>query len=508
MSKATFKGIAVILLFGGLLGVMYREALVYLYGQWNEEDFSYCFLVPMVVAYLAWEKRQAWQSAPTRRSWIGFLPLAAGLMLFMVGELGGEFFTLNLSLWLVVAGLLWIHFGWAKLRTVGFALLLSLALFPPPDAVVFPLSLQLKLISSQMGVEILQAMGMTAFREGNVIDLGFTRLQVVDACSGLRYFFPILILGLLLAYFFRAPIWKRGVLVLSAIPLVILANGIRIAATGYLYQFWGQRVAEGFFHDFAGWFTFVFALGVLLPQMWLLKKIPSSWMPSERSQPEACGHEIVSGSWQRSASAALMVGLVLLFSQQVDFREATPPKKDLTRFPLEVESWHGERRPMEQMFVDALKFTDYALIDFADGTGRTVNFYLAYYDSQQKGRSIHSPATCLPGGGWEFKNSGLVTLGQGEDGFQVNRAVIEKDGVQQLSYFWFPQRGRVLTNAYELKIYGFWDALTRQRTDGALVRLITPVGKGEPVEAADARLQEIARSLVPVLDEFLPGREG
>jgi EpsI family protein len=136
-----------------------------------------------------------------------------------------------------------------------------------------------------------------------------------------------------------------------------------------------------------------------------------------------------------------------------------------------------------------------------------VNFYTAYYETQRKGESIHSPATCLPGSGWEFNQSGTARIrmpGHGDGLMPVNRAYLEKSGYRQLSYYWFPQRGRILTNAYQLKLYTFWDALTRQRTDGALVRLITPVYENEKPEDAEKRLQSFMRDIVPVLNEFLP----
>jgi EpsI family protein len=135
---------------------------------------------------------------------------------------------------------------------------------------------------------------------------------------------------------------------------------------------------------------------------------------------------------------------------------------------------------------------------------------VAYYESQRKGESIHSPATCLPGSGWTFDQSGSVNISDipGHNEFmRVNRAVMQLDQKRQLSYYWFHQRGRILTNAYQLKIYVFWDALTQQRTDGALVRLITPVYADEKIEAADARLKKFIRDIEPVLEEYIPGKE-
>ena len=123
------------------------------------------------------------------------------------------------------------------------------------------------------------------------------------------------------------------------------------------------------------------------------------------------------------------------------------------------------------------------------------------------GESMHLPETYLRGASWEFKQAGRVTLPlMSRDGkpMQVNRAVIEMGAAKQLSYFWFPMRDRVLTNIWQMKIYNFWDALTRQRTDGALVRLITPVYPNETLDDADRRLAGFTKEIVPVLNEFLP----
>jgi hypothetical protein len=186
---------------------------------------------------------------------------------------------------------------------------------------------------------------------------------------------------------------------------------------------------------------------------------------------------------------------------------------------------------MDAKFIKELDLNDYVIVDYMNG-GKGVNFYTAYYESQRKGESIHSPETCLPGSGWEFQNAGKAVIpldarkgsgfgvqgstaaagggptGQRVNGsthsMTVNKALMVKGSTRQLSYFWFPQRDRVLTSAWELKLYNFWDALTRQRTDGALVRLITPVYPGEEERQAEARLTSFTQAIVPVLNEYLP----
>ena len=208
--------------------------------------------------------------------------------------------------------------------------------------------------------------------------------------------------------------------------------------------------------------------------------------------------------------AVILLSATLALSQGIEFREKIPIKQSFDRFPLKVGEWTGVRGSMEDKFVDALDLSDYAIIDYKDGAGRSVNLYVAYYESQRKGESIHSPATCLPGGGWIFNQAGATTIpiGGDENGFmRINRAFMQKGDYKQLSYYWFPQRGRILTNAYQLKIFAFWDALTRQRTDGALVRVITPVYEFEELGDAEGRLEGFTRQIVSALADFIPGKD-
>jgi EpsI family protein len=525
-----------------LTGIFYSSHRV-MVGWWANEDYTYCYLIAPIVLYLIWEKRAEMAAAAARPSWTGLVPLAFGIFLFWLGELAGEFTTMYFASWFVLVGLLLLHLGWGKFKVIWFPIAFIMAMFPPPNFFHFNLTLQLKLLSSKLGVVLLQWYGMSAFREGNIIDLGFTQLQVVDACSGLRYLYPLIIMGILLAYFWKAAWWKRVVLVVSAVPLTIVTNSFRIAMTGVLYEVWGPAVAEDFFHGFSGWLIFIFGLVVLLIEMEVLRGFRwfrgLRWFGGlgglrgvggldrvekvkvlEKGEKVENNQKHPSSSLTRPAPkgwrgflqppqfivAVILLGGTLALAQGVEFREKTPAARSFAEFPTQVGEWAGKRDVMEEKFVNALHFNDYVIVDYMNG-GHAVNFYTAYYDSQRKGESIHSPETCLPGSGWEFKKAGSVTLPlNSRDGrpMRVNRALMEKGPSKQLSYFWFPQRDRVLTNAWELKWYNFWDALTRQRTDGALVRLITPVYSNESIEDADGRLTAFTKVIVPVLEEFLP----
>lgn len=491
--------------YAGLCAVLFWPGLAHMVKVWGKEDFNYCYLVPVMVLYLVWEKRRELSLVPTASSWHGLVPLLLGIVLFWLGELGGEYYTQYLAAWLVLVGFIGILFGLPKLMVLRFPLLFLILMFPPPSAIYNNLTLQLKLISSRLGVQMLQLAGMPAYREGNVIDLGFTRLQVVDACSGLRYLFPLLALAIFVAHRGRVTGWKMLIIAASAIPLTIVTNSLRIASVGFLQPLLGPQVAEGFFHDFSGWLLFMVSVGLLMLEMKMLSRIGSE--PTTRL-PRADGlarktHPVA--PVVMNVIALLLLGGSAVMATTVDFREKVPLSRQFLEFPLVIDDWLGRRQSMEEQYLDALHLTDYLLADYSNGQGERVNLYVAYNDSQRKGASSHSPATCLPGSGWVFEESGLVNVAAGNKTVRVQRAVMRNGGDQMLVYYWFPQRGRILTSMLELKMFAFWDALVSRRSDGALVRLITPVSSGETSAAADGRLQRFAARTIPILNLFLPG---
>jgi exosortase D (VPLPA-CTERM-specific) len=502
--KAAFYAAAIL--------VVYRPALAHLFFyDCAREDYSHAYLIPFIVLYLVWERREVLSGKPSVPSWVGLIALALGLGLYWLGELGGEFYTLYVSFWLVVVAVLWSHLGWEKIKTLRFALIMILTMFPFPDFVYVRLTFRLKLLSSQLGVLMLHLCGMSAYREGNIIDLGHTRLQVADACSGLGYVMPLVVLSLLLANGFKAHIWKRLLLFASSVPLAIIVNSFRIALTGVLAGIFGPMVAEGFFHGFSGWLVFLLCIPFLLVEKWILGKLP----PKGRPQGTTDNEEInAAPGIQHQASPffqpVFIVTIMLLLStlalgRTMEFREKIPIKRSLSGFPVKVGEWSGSRVRIPQRFIDESRFSDYAMVDYEDHDGRAINFYTAYYESQRKGEAAHGPETCLPAHGWLFREAGTtsVHLGSGGD-LPVNRAYIEKAGGKEISYYWFSMRGRILTHLYQVKLYTFWDALMRQRTDGALVRLITPVYDGERPQEAEARLRGFTREITPILKEFIP----
>ncbi|SMC26724.1 exosortase D, VPLPA-CTERM-specific [Desulfacinum hydrothermale DSM 13146] len=491
--------------------LLFRQALIYMVGRWGGADYTHCALMPVVIAYLVWERRKAFAAQPAAVSAWGLGPLAVGLGLYWLGELAGEYFTLYTGFFFTLVGLVWIHLGGARLRALAFPVALIPTMFPLPSFLNNKLTFQLQLVSSALGVRMLQGIGVPALREGNVIDLGFTQLQVVEACSGLRYVLPLLILGILLASFLRGPFWKRTVLALTTLPLAVVLNALRIAATGVLYPWLGARAAEGFFHDFSGWLVFMSALGILLAEMALLNRIGKRPAAEKAGSKGASSTSPTAGdaawAWAPPVTALVLLASSLVISHSVDFRRPIPLGRSLVSFPQRLGPWQGTRSFLDAKTLEALDLSDYAAFTYRRRAGEpAVDFYVAYYASQAKGESIHSPETCLPGSGWAVDDTARVTLRFRNSPLRIlpaQRMVLRKFGETLVGYFWFDLAGRVAVNAYQIKLYNFLNALTQRRTDGALVRVLTPVGPSETQAAAERRLQDFLTRALPVLDRYL-----
>jgi EpsI family protein len=188
-----------------------------------------------------------------------------------------------------------------------------------------------------------------------------------------------------------------------------------------------------------------------------------------------------------------------------------PEREKLSLFPLAIGDWRGREGFVEQIYLDQLKLSDYLIGYFSRPADRApVELWIAYYDEQVSGASVHSPKSCLPGGGWQIEKMDEHTIANvGPDGeaMVVNRAVISLGDVSQVVYYWFDQRGRQITNEFAVKWYIFEDGLRMKRTDGALVRLSTMVDDRSELAAADARLEEFVRAIDPKLAYHLPGRD-
>jgi EpsI family protein len=184
--------------------------------------------------------------------------------------------------------------------------------------------------------------------------------------------------------------------------------------------------------------------------------------------------------------------------------EILPERARFASFPGKIGPWQGRTSLLDPGTERGLGLDDYILSDYVKSDGRAVNLYIAYYSSQRKGLSPHSPLVCIPGGGWLItKFDRTADTGAGVE-MPLNRVIIERDLQRELVYYWFDERGRKIADEYWAKWYLLADAIMKNRTDGALVRLTTLIVPGESERDADDRLRSFMRDLVPTLAQYLP----
>ena len=499
------------------MAFVFKDGLIELERLWSvKEEYSHAYFLPLIAIFLIWQKKDELRKLPLQGSWAGLTLVILGVVVGAAGSLSTIYLLVHYAFLITLTGVVLAYLGWQGLRLLWAPLLLLFFTIPLPPFLYNALSIKLQLISSQLGVALIRLFDISVYLEGNVIDLGTYKLQVVDACSGLRYLFPLTSVSFLIAYFFKAPVWQRLLVFVASIPLTILMNSIRIGITGILVNYWGNEMAEGFIHDFEGWIFFMVCTGILIGLVWLLARFVPPRRPFRDSfgielpAPPPIGAELRPRAMPRSLYGAAFA--LLLAAAATPFLENRQdilvPRKAFYDFPAVVGTWQGKREQIQDFYLKALKLDDYVAADYTDSNGGLVNFYVAYYASQRSGESAHSPRSCLPGGGWEIHDLAQRKLSDvyiNGHPLWVNRVQIQKGEVKQLVYYWFQQRGRVIDNEYLVKWYIFWDALTRNRTDGALVRITTPVGPTEDWGQADERLTDFARQVSPIMNAFIPG---
>jgi exosortase D (VPLPA-CTERM-specific) len=473
-------------------------------------------LIPFLSLYLAWQKMDQLIQLPFMGNWWGVALAAAGLVMYFLGELSTLFILVNYAFLVVLMGAIWAIWSSRAMRLLIVPLSFLFFMIPLPVFLYNGLSAKLQLWSSSLGVALIRLFDISVYLEGNVIDLGTYQLQVVEACSGLRYLFPLMSLAFICATLYSAAFWKKAVVFLSSIPVTVAMNSLRIGMIGILVDRYGKSMAEGFLHDFEGWIVFMVCTAILVGEMWLLSRIGPERKPFQEIfgfvVPESLPEGIAFAERKLPKQYAVVLALLTLAlagSLAAGKREEEiPARRAFVDFPQQLGVRHGVRRLMDEAYIETLKFSDYELADYYDAeNGPPVNLYVAYYASQRKGASVHSPKSCIPGGGWEMQSltDENIPLAAAQGGaLPVKRTVIAKGRDKQLVYYWFQQRGRTLTNEYLLKWYVFADALGRNRTDGALVRLTTPIAAGEDVEKGDARLRAFLGDFMPILNQYIP----
>jgi len=571
--------------------------------RWGEGDNSYCYLIVPLFLYLCWDKRggqvkkrdqksevgsqpatlpvdkksEGWyQKAEVRSqkpegkgfgfgefSWSmwGLVPVILSILLIMIGEIGSIETLLYTGIWGCAVGITFILYD-RRIRYLIFPLVILAFIVPLPAFINRTLTFQLKLAASKLSTAMLRVSGVSVLREGNIIDLGISQLQVVDACSGLRYLMPLFLMALLVGYFFNKRLWQRTILIFVVVPLSIFVNSIRIWVTGLLTAHGYEKLAQSFFHDFSGWLIFMIAAGVLVAAALILKKIggkskeqrakgkeqksevrgqgsgvrdqgegPRTKEDGRGEMDERPMRSVVPhlseavilppsvsikpnanqlGGWLKPA--LITVVLCLLFAVSGWALKAIPSARNLPQrmsfesFPMQIGQWKGKRHYISKKILNQLWTDDYVSATYTRPDSQNyISLLIPFYEYQGTRHTAHAPQACMLGSGWALFNSSERIINMNPHGkIKIMTMTWEKENYKLLGSYFFLQRGRVITSPWMNKFYLMLDAFTKQRTDGALVRVELAVASGQSMDEAYDMLEEFIANLWPILPDYIP----
>ena len=294
---------------------------------WYDENYSHGLLIPFIIGYILWSQRDKLVAATSRPATvIGGAAVLMALVALWAGVAGAELYTQRLSFVLLLAGITVYFWGFKLLQFVLVPLTLLFLALPIPAIIFNKIAFPLQLFASRCAVWSMSLLGIPVLRQGNVIELkplnSFTtkKLEVVEACSGIRSLMTLVTLAVVFAYFThprsdnngpRRPggflrsygFWRSTIIVCSALPIAILTNALRVSGTGVLAHFYGIQVADGFFHEFSGWVVYIVAFLMLFGVGWIVDR----FRPREKKESktkEIAQAEELSGSRVISAETA------------------------------------------------------------------------------------------------------------------------------------------------------------------------------------------------------------
>ena len=483
--------------------------------KWARPEFSHGPVIPLLSFYMFLRETKALPATdePVRTRWPGVVLMVVGLAMAMLGNLAQIDDIVFYALIVWTGGLVLAGFGLRRGLTFWPSVLHLVFMLPLPLFIYWKINTSLQFVSSEIGVWFVRLLGVPVFLEGNVIDLGVYKLLVAEACSGLRYLFPIMSFSYVFAVLYRGPIWHKVVLLLSAVPIAVLMNSVRIGIIGVLVDRYGIEQAEGFLHFFEGWIIFLSCIAILFLMVIAMQRLSGD----RRRLGDAIEMDFTGLGSQLARvltiapSRAMIVAALLTATLAAAWamtpsREGSATDRDpYSLFPLQFAGWSGSTILLAPDVELVLGADDYLAAFFRNPQeSEGVDFFLSYYNSQTEGVAIHSPEVCLPGAGWEVFSIATVPLVlEGASSFEINRVIIQKGLEKQLVYYWYEGRGRQITNEFAAKFHTIADTMTIGRSDGGLVRVITPIGAHGEADA-DARLQRFLSATIGLLPRFIP----
>jgi len=503
-----------------LVALVYRHTFATLWRTWETNpNYSHGALIPPVVIFLLWTARKRIGDLAGRGRATA-VALAAGLALVALALLGhivsirsGVFMTQGHSFVLLLFGIALIWLGGLAMRALWFPLGYLVFMLPMPPYLMNVVSFRLKLLAAKFGSAIAMRMGIPLARSGMTIHIPAGSLRIADPCSGLRSLIALVALGALFAFFTRARTWKRIVLFLSAIPLAVIANTVRISVLCAVANVWGIDAALGFFHDFSGFLLFFIALVGLFVVRRLLRC--GAAMPVEAgTATETAGLGSLSAAGRGRlvtvgvAAATVLLAATAAYVQLTPARAMVLDEGGLSAFPTAIGEWQSRELTFSEVVYDELDADD-TLVRQYERDDDLVWFVIVYHENERYG--AHDPMVCYRAQGWDIERTGVLTIprttsGEERGSFDANWALVGGGGRERVALYWWYTAGDLATADRDRFLARMAAAGIRENvTFGAFVRVSAPIGD-DGLDGALELVGAFAQEAQPRLSELFADR--
>jgi exosortase D (VPLPA-CTERM-specific) len=485
---------------------LYASVLAHLFLQWiSDLNFQHGMFVPLFALFVLWQERKKLNAIPSSPSWAGLPLVVLSMLVLVLGDRGADVFLPRVSLLILLAGLIILFQGWTFFLAVLFPWAFLILMIPIPALIINRVTFPLQLLAARLSAALL-GLVVVVYREGNIISIPSGALDVAEACSGIRSLLTLVTLAIIYGYLMETRKWVRVVLALSAVPIAVAANSFRVFVTGLLVQFGHRDLADGVSHALWAFVVFavslimLFAVHQVILLIWKSGPVAPRNVAHLEEQP-AGGVRVKAGSFRLGIVAVLMLATTIVLSPP------PPLSKHVGILPSEIGDWKGPDIPISQKELDILGPGEYLqrVYENAGQLQPGINLYIPFFPSQRAGDTIHSPDHCLLGAGWFPISREVIQLTRPDgSSMSVKRYVVSKSGERELVLYWFQAHGRVVASEWKAKYYLIRDSIQLNRSDGGMVRLVTPMLDYESPDAAQVRMMKLGSQLLPLLDNYIP----
>jgi EpsI family protein len=490
-----------------LFALFYGHVIPGLVGDWYEnQTFSYGFLVPLIAAYLIWQDRDRLKSIAPNPSLWGAIPLSIGVLLGLMGQAIGDEFSMRLSMVLTLASSVYMFLGGEFFRALGFPLLYLLLMIPAPYVLIKDLTIHLRYLDASHAANILQLLGIPVFVEAYFIYIPNMTLEVADVCSGVSSVFALFALGAVYAHFLPIRRSLKVLLVICTFPFAMIANLIRIVVISVLAYKIGPIVFQSTFHWLTGTTIFVLALVMLISTGEVLRR-NFPWVPEPKAEPNQdpgvggayhCSHGL---TWMPFFLFVVVVGVGLMGGSSLGNIRAVRLSGVLGSLANLGGYTFSESRSSD-FYKDPL--ADAVLSVFASaGDDDKTEIFIGYRGEQTGGQRLRSPKLVFPDN-WNsvWLKPAAIEIAGGPS-IHGNWMLTRKGDAIRLVLYWYQFGNSAFGGEFEYRLHQLKRALLERRSDGAVVRLATPVPPGQSIDTAQERLRALGVSIYPKLVKLL-----